>query len=160
MNQIVFLFLIVVLAIGLPLFFKIKESFKKREGYENYTLDGAMGNYPSAQTDVLVQDSYPRINSYGISNNNSSDIWWHYPIFTLGSYAQITNNIRYSNNPDVGSCSPASICGALYHEKQLASNYTTILPLVPEIKNDVRINYYNTACNLFPFSTNVTNVEY
>jgi hypothetical protein len=77
MNQIAFLFLILILAIGLPLFFKIYESFKKREGYSNYTLAGADGNYPAAQTQVLVQDTYPAIGKNQISNNNSSDIWWH-----------------------------------------------------------------------------------
>ena len=43
MNQIVFLFLILVLAIGLPLFFKIKESFKNydeiSEKYDNLILE-------------------------------------------------------------------------------------------------------------------------
>ena len=159
MNQIVFLFLILVLAIGLPLFFKIKESFKKREAYENYTLDGAMGGFPSAQTDLLVQDFYPRINRYGISNNNSSDIWWHFPTFKLGSYAQITNNIRYPNNPDEGTCMPASMCGALYHEKQLKTNY--IKPLPPVNPNcGTRVGYFTTNKNLMPFRTDVPNILY
>lgn len=155
MKQNVFLILIILLAIGLPLFFQYQ-----KEGFSKYTLDTTFGIYPESEEKVLVQDFYPRIKGNSLSNYTASKMWWHRPTFEVGSYAQITNNIRYSNNPDVGSCSPASICGALYHEKQLASNYTTILPLVPEIKNDVRINYYNTACNLFPFSTNVTNVEY
>ena len=51
-----------------------------------------MGNFPSAQTEVLVQDTYPAIGKNQISDNMASDIWWHYPIFTLGSYKQITNN--------------------------------------------------------------------
>ena len=46
MNQIVFLFLILVLAIGLPLFFKMYNSI---EGYSNYSLVGAMGDFPKAQ---------------------------------------------------------------------------------------------------------------
>ena len=39
MNKIAFLLLILILAIGLPLFFKISESFKRRDGYSNYNLD-------------------------------------------------------------------------------------------------------------------------
>jgi hypothetical protein len=155
MKQNVFLILIILLAIGLPLFFQYH-----KEGFSKYTLDSTFGIYPESEEKVLVQDFYPRIKGNSLSNYTASKMWWHRPTFEVGSYDQITNNIRYSNNPDVGSCSPASICGALYHENQLASNYTSILPLVPEIKNDVRINYYNTSCNLFPFSTNVTNVEY
>ena len=56
-----------------------------------------------------------------MSNLTSADMWWHYPTFKLGSYDQITNNIRYPNNPDVGRCTPASVCGALYHEKKTGS---------------------------------------
>jgi hypothetical protein len=159
MNQIVFLFLILVLAIGLPLFFKIKESLKKSEGYENYTLDMDMGGFPSAQTDLLVQDSYPRINRYGISNNNSSDIWWHFPTFKLGSYAQITNNIRYPNNPDEGTCQPSSMCGSLYHEKHNLSNYVKPLPPINP-SCGTRVGYFTTNKNLLPFRTDVPNILY
>lgn len=159
MNQIAFLFLILVLAIGLPLFFKIKDSLKKSEGFSNYALDGDMGAYPASQTDVLLQDSYPRINRYGITNNTSSDIWWHYPIFTLGSYSQITNNIRYPNNPDEGTCEPASMCGSLYHEKQLMTNY--VKPLPPIDPNcGTRVGYFTTNENLLPFRTNTPNILY
>ena len=159
MNQFAFLFLILVLAIGFPLFFKIKELFKNREGYSNYTLDGAMGGFPSSQTDLLLQDSYPRINRNGISNNTSNDIWWHFPIFSLGSYSQITNNIRYPNNPDEGTCEPASMCGALYHEKQLMSNYVHPLPPINPTCG-TRVGYFTSDKNLLPFRTDVPNILY
>ena len=97
MNQIVFLFFILVLAVGLPLFFKLQNSI---EGYSNYNLDNAMGNFPAAQTEVLVQDTFPAIGKNQISNNSASDIWSEYPIFQLGSYKQITINIRFPDNPD------------------------------------------------------------
>ena len=159
MNQTVFLFLILVLAVGFPLFFKISESFKKREGYSNYTLDRATGNFPAAQTEVLVQDTYPPIGKNQISNNTSNDIWWHYPIFELGSYKQITNNIRYPNNPDEGTCEPASMCGALYHEKKIKSNYIEPLPpLNPTC--GTRVGYFDTNVNLLPYRTDVPNVLY
>ena len=159
MNQFAFIFLILVLAVGFPLFFKIKESFQKKEGYSNYTLDGAMGGFPAAQTDVLVQNSYPRINKNGISNNTSNDIWWHYPIFKLGSYAQITNNIRYPNNPDEGTCMPTSMCGALYHEKQERTNYVKPLPPINPTCG-TRVGYFTTNKNLLPFRTDVPNILY
>jgi hypothetical protein len=166
MNQIVFLFLILILAIGLPLFFKINESYKNRENYTNYNLvrgdndlDESYGAYPSSQTEVLVQDTYPRSSLNGISNKTASSIWWRYPTFQLGSYKQITNNIRYSNSPDNGRCTPASMCDALYTEKQLKSNYSQILPPVnPDC--GTRINYYTTDVNLLPFRTNMENILY
>jgi len=164
MNQIVFLFLILILAIGLPLFFKINESYKNRENYINYNkgdnnLDESYGAYPSAQTDVLLQDTYPRSNLNGLSNKTASNIWWRYPTFQLGSYDQITNNIRYSNSPDNGRCTPASMCDALYTEKQLHSNYSKILPPVnPDC--GTRVNYFTTDVNLLPFRTNMENILY
>ena len=154
MKQNVFLILIIVLAIGLPLFFKIQ-----KDGFSNYTLDNTYGIYPESENKVLVQDFYPRIQRNGISNNSASNIWWHRPIFKVGSYDQITNNIKYSNNPDVGTCTPASMCGALYHEKQLKTNYVKTLPPVPVNGTETRVNYYNSTSNLvLPFRTNVTNV--
>lgn len=161
MNKLVFLILILVLAIGLPLFFKLFNSLNiMRDGFSNYTLDGTYGIYPKSEMEVLVQDFYPRIKRAGLSNDSASNIWWHSPVFKVGSYDQITNNIRYANNPDVGVCTPASMCGALYHEKQLKSNYVDTLPPVPVNVNETRVGYYNTPNNLLPIRTDVTNVLY
>jgi len=160
MNQLIFLVLILILAVGLPLFFKLKETFNNRkDGFSNYNLEGAMGNIPSAESDLLVQDFYPPIGRNQISNNTAYDIWWHYPTFKLGSYAQITNNIKYSNNPDLGSCMPASMCGALYHKKQLKSNYVNPLPpLNPDC--GTRVGYFDTKINLLPFRSGMQNILY
>ena len=159
MNQLIFLVLILIIAVGLPLFFKINETFKGKDGFSNYNLEGAMGNIPGAETDLLVQDFYPPIGKNQISNNTSYDIWWHYPTFKLGSYAQITNNIKYSNNPDLGSCMPASMCGALYHKNQLKSNYVKPLPpLNPDC--GTRVGYFDTGINLLPFRTGMQNILY
>jgi hypothetical protein len=156
MNQIIFLLMLLILAIALPLF------LRNIEGYENYKLDQAMGNVPDAQTKVLVQDTYPPIGKNEISDQTSNDMWWHYPIFTLGSYKQITNNIRYPNNPDVGRCTPASMCGALYHEKFLGSNYVTPLPPVNS-ECGTRVGYFTTDEQLItslPYRTNMQNILY
>ena len=159
MNQSVFLFLILVIAVGFPIFFKMSESFKNREGYSNYTLDMANGNFPAAQSQVLLQDTYPPIGRNQISNNTSNDIWWHYPTFKLGSYKQITNNIKYPNNPDEGTCEPGSMCGALYHEKFLKSNYVEPLPpLNPSC--GTRVGYFDTDVNLLPYRTDMQNILY
>ena len=156
MNQLIFLVLIIVLAIGLPLFLKLNNYI---EGYSNYSLAGTIGDFPNAQDEVLLQDTYPSIGKNEISNDTSSDIWWHYPIFKLGSYDQITNNIRYSNNPDVGTCMPASMCGALYDDKKNASNYVEPLPPVnPDA--GTRIGYFTTCDKLLPFRTDTTNILY
>jgi hypothetical protein len=130
-----------------------------REGYSNNTLEDSMGDYPGATTNALVQDIYPITGRNGITNNQASDIWWHYPTFKLGSYAQITNNLKYSDNPDIGNCMPASMCGSLYKEKHLKGNY--IHPLPPVNNNcGTRIGYFSTSANLLPIKNDVTNVLY
>ena len=156
MNQIMLLFLILILAVGLLFFYKM---FNFKEEYSNYTLDGAMGNYPDAQNDILVQDTYPAIGKNELSNNTANDIWKEYPIFELGSYKQITNNIRYPYNPDTGRCMPANFCGALYKDKHLKSNYIEQLPPV-DPTSGTRIGYFTTDVNMLPFRTDVPNILY
>ena len=159
MNQIVFLLLLIILAIGLPFMFNFTNL---AEGYSNYSLDQAMGKIPDAQTQVLVQDTYPPIGKNEISNDNAIDIWWHYPVFELGSYDQITNNIRYPNNPDVGRCTPASMCGALYHDNKTGDNYAKPLPPLDPYSG-TRVGYFTTNQNLddnLPFRTDMANILY
>jgi len=168
MNNNIFLILILILSLGLPLFYNMFKSIKMLENYQNYDLNSSMnisslgGNkekYPFPQTDVLVEDIYPPIGKNGIYNNSASNIWWHYPIFQLGSYDQITNNIRYPNNPDEGTCMPASMCGALYKKKFIKTNYVT--PLPPINPNcGTRVGYFDTNINLLPFRTDMPNILY
>lgn len=155
MNNKLFLLLIIVLAIGLPFIFNIPVS-------EGFKLNNAMGNFPESQSTVLVQDTYPAIGKNQISNNTSSDMWWHYPIFKLGSYAQVTNNIRYPNNPDEGTCMPGSMCGALYHEKKTGNNVVKQLPPVNPLAG-TRVGYFTTNEQLIdslPFRTDMQNILY
>jgi len=156
MNQIIFLLMLIILAIALPLF------LRNIEGFSNYKLDQSVGNFPDAQTQVLVQDTYPPIGKNQLSDETSNDMWWHYPIFTLGSYKQITNNIRYPNNPDIGRCTPGSMCGALYHKKFLGSNYVTPLPPVNPTCG-TRVGYFTTDEQLItslPYRTDMQNILY
>lgn len=159
MNQIVFLLLLIILALGLPLVFNFSNIY---EGYSNYSLDQATGKFPDAQTQVLVQNTYPPIGKNQISDDNASDIWWHYPTFELGSYAQITNNIRYPDNPDIGRCTPASMCGALYHDKNTGNNYVKPLPPVnPDC--GTRVGYFTTdeqVITSLPYRTDLQNILY
>jgi len=148
--------LIFLIVVALPLFYK--QGFKS-EGFSNYYLGSTDGIYPSSETDVLVQDTYPITGKNGVSNDGSNEIWWHYPIFEVGSYDQITNNIRYPNNPDTGRCMPANFCGALYKDKHLKSNYIEPLPPV-DPESGTRIGYFTTDINMLPFRTDVPNILY
>ena len=166
MNKTIFILLILTLSLGFPIFFKIKHNL------ENYTNLGSspVPNFESkhlnttksfSSTDVLLQDSYPITGRNGVSNDQGSKIWWHYPIFEVGSYDQITNNIRFSNNPDTGRCMPADVCGTLYKEYQTQSNYIFPLPPVkPECGSSSRINYYYTPTNMLPYKAATANILY
>jgi hypothetical protein len=133
------------------------------EGFTNYSLEQSMLNaYPESQTNVLVQNTYPPIGKNQLSNNTSADIWQDYPVFPLGSYKQITNNIRYPDNPDEGTCMPASMCGALYHDKNTGNN--VIHPL-PPVKNScgTRVGYFNTDYRIItslPYKSDLANILY
>ena len=149
-----------------------QNGMKQIEGFDNYTLEETENNFvspsktlplinsfPLDENDPLVEGEFPLTGRKGISNLGADKIWWHYPIFELGSYEQITNNIRYPNNPDEGTCMPASMCGALYKEKHNLSN--VVVPL-PPVNPDcgTRVGYFTTDVNLLPFRTDVTNVLY
>ena len=159
MNKILLMAFVFLLAVILPLYFSKANSQTTKEGYSGYTLEEASCDVPSSQTNVLVQDTYPITGINGISDNGAADIWWHYPIFKVGSYAQITNNMRYPNNPDEGTCMPASMCGALYKERHLNTNYISQLPPINP-NCGTRVGYFSTTSNLLPFRTNIPNVLY
>ena len=109
-----------------------------KEGY-------IQNQYPNAVTDPLLIGSYPLMGDQ-LSDNNYSDMWWKHPSLKLGSYTQITNNLKYVNNPDDGKCITANFCGALYKNQRHKTNVITPLPPVPP-GSGVRVNYYRSESN-------------
>jgi hypothetical protein len=103
---------------------------------------------PELSTRILNSSSkvvFPSSDNNQISTNSANDIWWHYPVFKVGSFAQITNNLKYPNNPDEGTCMPASMCNTLYLNKK-SFNEICPLPPVSNTTNDTtRVNYYLTG---------------
>lgn len=159
---------IIIIVFAILIILNISRVNKVIDNFQNYNLYNAeiigLGNNNNNQaidseSTVLLKNSYPSTGRNSISNNSANDIWWHYPIFKVGSYDQITNNIRYPNNPDEGTCMPASMCGALYKEKQLKSNYVKPLPPInPEC--GTRVGYFTTDINLLPYRNNMSNILY
>jgi hypothetical protein len=126
-----------------------------RESYVNLDL----GKYPNSENEVILQNYYPITGKNGVSNKEASDIWWYkYIPPHIGSYEQITNNLKYRNNPDDGSCSRSEFCGALYKDYQKKSNIAKVLPLV-KATCGARVNYYNTPENLLTYR-NITSILY
>jgi hypothetical protein len=140
-RSIIFLSLILLFALGSPMIIK--------EGYSN-NLALLPGDYPTSTELPILTDSFPYTGKKDVSRNTQSDIWWHYPRFKVGSFTQITNNLKYPNNPDNGDCRPSEFCGALYKDKQISSNISKPLPPSPLVTTEsVRVGYYTTHKNLF-----------
>ena len=140
------IFLIVILVLGLYLapFLKQKESFETNDL-------STPGIYPISVDQAILND-YPLIGKNETSYNNYSDMWWRYPVFKVGSYKQLTNNLRYHYNPDEGTCVRADFCGAVYHNsKNTKSNI--IYPLPPaEEGPGARVGYFRAEPNDLIFS--------
>jgi hypothetical protein len=121
-----------------------------KEGYSNNNLELIPGTYPKSTELPILTDSFPFTGNKDVSRNTYAESWWYYPVFRVGSFKQITNNLKYRNNPDDGECRPAEFCGALYKDKQIASNISKPLPPAPQVSaTSVRVGYYTAPQNLF-----------
>ena len=82
---------------------------------------------------ALLGDVFPFIGGdNAVPDVEYQDVWWKYPVFQVGSYAQITNNLRSIKNPEDGQAMPSDFCGAFYGDRrQPESNYVLPLPPVP-----------------------------
>lgn len=88
---------------------------------------------------------YPNLDPTGkLGDKDASQLWQEYPIFKVGSYDQMTNNIRYPKNPDVGQCRPESMCNVLYGDR-----VEQAMPAFPPSEEKVRVGFYNTDTPAF-----------
>lgn len=126
--------------------FYIYWNSKMQSGFSNYNLDEP-GVYPHSVDLPILTGEYKYSGNKNVSNNSYPDIWWHYPVLKVGSYKQITNNLRYYKNPDEGTCIGADFCGALYKDKKNKSNIIYPMPPVPP-GTTPRVNYYRTNVDL------------
>jgi hypothetical protein len=108
-------------------------------------------DYPDSQTFPLLKGVYPLRESTVISNNNADFVGLHNAPTDLSSFAQITNNIRYNNNPDNGTCTPAQFCGSLYKSYQNKVNTSVPLNPVP-YGPGARVNFVRSKNNLLQFN--------
>jgi len=88
--------------------------------YTYDTLENFENLMPSnVNSPYALLDSYPVI---GKLNENTTNLWKTYPIYTLPTLNKTTNNIRYPISPDDGTCSPLEFCGAFYGNKNQTPN--------------------------------------
>ena len=138
------IFLLIIIVLGLYL-----APIIKMDGFKSQDL-ATPGKYP-VSVDKPILNDFPLIGKNEVSNNSASTIWWHYPVFSLPSFKQVTNNLRYVKNPDEGTCSRAEFCGALYHSIKNKPN--EIYPLPPaEESSGARVGYFRTEPNKLYYS--------
>lgn len=147
----IIIFLIGIIGVSLylaPLIYKIT---KNSEGFSGINDLLTPGYFPKS-VDRVILDTFPQIGKNKTSHNNYDEIWWHYPIFSLGSFKQITNNLKYHYNPDQGTCVRADFCGAAYHDnKNTKTNIITPLPPAEEGPG-ARVGYFRSEPNELYFS--------
>jgi hypothetical protein len=109
------------------------------------------GNFPKSLDNVIL-NTFPQIRKNVTSDNNYSDIWFNYSVFPVGSFKQITNNIRYYDNPDDGTCVRADFCGAVYYNKKDTKS-NVVLPLPPAQEGSgARVGYFRSEPNELYYS--------
>jgi hypothetical protein len=147
MKKVLIIFVSLVLVILIVMFVSRR---RRTEGFDTISLPKTYGEY-SESVDRAILDTFPQIGKNEVSNESSATLWWHYPIFSLPSFKQQTNNLRYFKNPDEGTCARAEFCGAVYHDIKNKSN--EVFPLAPvEEGGGARVGYFRTEPNELWFS--------
>ena len=141
----------IILTVILVLSICLAPLIRNIEGFSGINDLTTPGTFPKS-VDQAILDDYPQIGKSNVSNDNYNQIWWKYPVFNLGSYEQITNNLKYYYNPDNAKCIRAEFCGAIYNDKK-NTNTNIISPLPPAEEGDgARVGYYRTDPNELYFS--------
>lgn len=145
--------LIIIVLMSLPSLFRIvpcgwgnKESSSTlpQEGKQNRLLENV---YPLKQPSIkkVRIDDVPQLETNLLSSDTSRDIFLKYPLFQLGTYEQVTNNIKFPQNPDNGTSLQPELSDTLYANKTLVeSNIVSILPPVSKTTKGRRVGYYQS----------------
>ena len=93
-----FVLILFICAALVPYFYMQLKPYFSLEGFQSYNLEdmntfNETNGYPLTENNVLIQDSYRITGKNGVSDDQGSKIWWHYPIFKVGSFKQLTNNL-------------------------------------------------------------------
>jgi hypothetical protein len=146
-KSMVFLIGIIAVSLFLAPFIRTNSEYFS-EGFSGLL---SPGYFPKSVNQVIL-DEFPQIGKNKTSDYNYDEIWWHYPVFSLGSFKQITNNLKHHRNPDQGNCIRADFCGAAY--KDNTDTKTNIITPLPEAEEGegARVGYFRSEPNKLFFS--------
>jgi len=116
-------------------------SGKLSEGYENlFTLSPG-----DAECDSYLLDGLFPISDNPVSRQQYSREWGLYPVFSMPSFNQMTNNLRYFNNPSIAHETPEDFLDTFYGHKTAKSNIVSYGPITPIVtQHEPRVGYWNT----------------
>jgi len=113
-----------------------KETFMPNINNNNQLMPGA---YPISDNVPILADEYKVKKNTNVTKNNNYNIWKQYPVYP-SSYKQQTNNVRYWETPDNGTCSPAEFCGTPYEDTQVKRDIPSKgIPIGAEV---IRVNWW------------------
>jgi hypothetical protein len=117
--------------------------------YQGYTEAFSMlnhGVYPVSQDNLMLECLYPKNKiplTERIMNSEKSKQIFHDTLVPMSSYEQRTNNKRYWNNPDNGSCVGFDVCG-FYDNMAINKQYPSTLEIPSFSSNKKRVNIQET----------------
>ena len=115
------------------------------EGYDNlFTLTPG----DVEEGDYLLKGMFP-ISDNTVSNQNYSNERNLYPVFSIPSFNQMTNNLRYFTNPSIARETPEDFLDTYYGSKTAKSNivsYGEVKPIVTY--NEPRVGYWNSIVDV------------
>lgn len=100
------------------------------------------GVSPCSTEHPELYGDYPVKKNPGATDREYSNIWTEYPTGKVGSYAQVTNNVKYWKNPNNGSCIRADMCNGIYADKTLD---VPAPPPMLAFGEGIRVNYYDST---------------
>ena len=115
------------------------------EGYDNLF---ALMPGDLTDGDYLLKGMFPISNNPVSSKQYSNDLNL-YPLFSIPSYNQMTNNLKYFSNPSINRDSPEDFLDTYYGSKTTLSNivsYGEIKPIVTY--NEPRVGYWNSIVDV------------
>jgi len=137
--------MLVTLILVLAFLYVINNCIILSEGYENlYTL--TPGDIRDG--DYLLKGTFP-ISNNPVSTKQYSNQWNLYPVFSIPSFRQMTNNLKYFHNPSIARDSPEDFLDTFYKNKSSKSNiveYGHVKPIV-NYKHP-RVGYWNSSVDM------------
>ena len=123
----------------------VSSSYTLSEGYDNlFTLSPG----DVEEGDYLLKGMFP-ISNNPVSTQQYSKEWELYPVFSVPSFNQMTNNLRYFSSPNIARDSPEDFLDTYYGSKTAKSNivsYGEVKPIVTY--NEPRVGYWNSIVDV------------